>query len=45
MQGRVEMKLSVSVTSYSWPEHEIGSRLAQLAGFLDPLRDCDWARW
>lgn len=29
------MKLSVSVTSYSWPEREIGSRLAQLAGFLD----------
>jgi F420-dependent oxidoreductase-like protein len=29
------MKLSVSVTNYSWPEREIGSRLAHLAGFLD----------
>jgi hypothetical protein len=29
------MKLSVSVTNYSWPAREIGSRLAQLAGFLD----------
>ncbi len=29
------MKLSVSVTGYSWPEREIAPRLAQLAGFLD----------
>ena len=29
------MKLSLSVTSYSWPEREIGSRLAHLASFLD----------
>jgi F420-dependent oxidoreductase-like protein len=29
------VKLSVSVTSYSWPEREIGPRLAHLAGTLD----------
>jgi F420-dependent oxidoreductase-like protein len=29
------MKLSVSVTNYSWPDAEIGARLASLAGFLD----------
>jgi F420-dependent oxidoreductase-like protein len=29
------MKLSVSVTSYSWPDREIGTRLARLAGALD----------
>ncbi len=29
------MKLSVSVTNYSWPQREIGTRLAHLAGFLD----------
>ena len=29
------MKLSVSVTNYSWPEREIGSRLLHLASFLD----------
>ena len=29
------MKLSVSVTNYSWPQREIGSRLAHLAGVLD----------
>ena len=33
--GWPDMKLSVSVTNYSWPAREIGSRLAQLAGFLD----------
>jgi F420-dependent oxidoreductase-like protein len=29
------MKLSVSVTNYSWPNAEIAGRLASLAGFLD----------
>jgi F420-dependent oxidoreductase-like protein len=29
------MKLSVSVTNFSWPDAEIGSRLTALAGFLD----------
>src|ERR1700754_1611399 len=29
------MKLSVSVTNYSWPQREIGPRLARLAGFRD----------
>jgi F420-dependent oxidoreductase-like protein len=29
------MKLSVSVTNYSWPVGEIGTRLASLARFLD----------
>jgi F420-dependent oxidoreductase-like protein len=29
------MKLSVSVTNYSWPEPHIGRQLASLAGFLD----------
>jgi F420-dependent oxidoreductase-like protein len=29
------MKLSVSVTNYSWPDAEIGARLESLAGFLD----------
>jgi F420-dependent oxidoreductase-like protein len=31
----MKMKLSVSVTNYSWPDAEIGARLASLAGFLD----------
>src|SRR5262245_65507580 len=29
------MKLSVSVTNYSWPEHEIAARLSRLARALD----------
>jgi F420-dependent oxidoreductase-like protein len=29
------VKLSVSVTNYSWPDEEIGTRLASLAGFFD----------
>lgn len=32
------MKLSVSVTNYSWPGADIGQRLASLAGFLDQTR-------
>lgn len=31
----MRMKLSVSVTNYSWPDKQIGERLGSLAGFLD----------
>ena len=34
-RGGLTMKLSVSVTNYSWPEREIARRLATLAGYLD----------